>query len=715
MAGAVAQPHETRGVPDVEYTSLRAIFPSRDRKTSTPSHSSLRPSSGCVALAVHSLTAKSSPHRAAARPSNRSVGQRSKIDAMCARTASAPSTRSPALWFCEDDLVGVHRRHRFDVLGVPSGVVAIDQRGDVHARIMPEGATKRVPRLVRVTARPHSCGFGVNVSRSALTRRISRLGSVPRSAAYGGGLQPHIRGREEAQRPVPRSGSAASFFGAAWFRSRSSSGVLSIAPAAHAQGTGQAGVDLHRHDGLPPHRGHQHRATDRAAALEAAGYRSTGRTANTGGAACNCDHRTRTRGSSRREPRALRRRCCSSTRRGRGPALIGPDRCRPPPSATRSSPTSRRAAASAPSTTRPTWAPARRRGTGGTARRTACRHDDARPRRGRSTNVATVQVADHNHLATRDLADTYEFGDEHYNYQRNVRGTIMCSRRSTSGPTTPARSTMGQDHPISWCKLYDGANVKDGTGTPKRYTDGRTWDTGDGPLRRQLHRERRRQQPRQARSSAASAGWPARASKTDCSGTVWSSFTARGPRLNINGADRGRRGAGRQGLLDRDRAQRRGYPASTTGYVKCTTPRARRTTTTIVASIPARSDYAASEDGVLGMSLEPGFDLTDPAKRDLYVYYSPRGPTSPTTGNAAVRRLQPDQPVHAHSDGTVRAAASPDPAHPFRARDPARAEGEDRRQPVGFPRRPREQRPRPRRRRRPGFDSDGNLVPRRGR
>ena len=35
------------------------------------------------------------------------------------------------------------------------------------------------------------------------------------------------------------------------------------------------------------------------------------------------------------------------------------------------------------------------------------------------------------------------------------------------------------------------------------------------------------------------------------------------------------------------------------------------------------------------MKLEPGFNPADPAKRDLYVYYSPRA-DFPTTGNAAV-------------------------------------------------------------------------------
>ena len=39
---------------------------------------------------------------------------------------------------------------------------------------------------------------------------------------------------------------------------------------------------------------------------------------------------------------------------------------------------------------------------------------------------------------------------------------------------------------------------------------------------------------------------------------------------------------------------------------------------------------------MLGMSLQPGFDLADPAKRNLFVYYSPRNAAWPMTGTAQV-------------------------------------------------------------------------------
>ena len=67
---------------------------------------------------------------------------------------------------------------------------------------------------------------------------------------------------------------------------------------------------------------------------------------------------------------------------------------------------------------------------------------------------------------------------------------------------------------------------------------------------------------------------------------------------------------------------------------------------TTVVTIPTRADHGNSEDGVLGMSLQPGFDLADPTKRNLFVYYSPR--------NAGRGR----RPATRRSSATTRSAAS---------------------------------------------------------
>src|SRR5690606_1600636 len=69
------------------------------------------------------------------------------------------------------------------------------------------------------------------------------------------------------------------------------------------------------------------------------------------------------------------------------------------------------------------------------------------------------------------------------------------------------------------------------------------------------------------------------------------------------------------------------------GYIKMHDPEGPANNQTTVAVIPTRADHSNSEDGVLGMSLEPGFDLSDPDKRDIYVYYSPRNEDWQTSGN----------------------------------------------------------------------------------
>ena len=104
-------------------------------------------------------------------------------------------------------------------------------------------------------------------------------------------------------------------------------------------------------------------------------------------------------------------------------------------------------------------------------------------------NIATVQVEDNNHLATRDLPDTFTFGDEHYNFNRNVRGDHHVLANLDERTYTPGGNAMGQDHPVTWCKLYDGDNINDGTGDAQElqrrpHLGDRRWVTSAPPTRR---------------------------------------------------------------------------------------------------------------------------------------------------------------------------------------------------------------------------------------
>ena len=109
-------------------------------------------------------------------------------------------------------------------------------------------------------------------------------------------------------------------------------------------------------------------------------------------------------------------------------------------------------------------------------------------------NVAKVQVADNNHLSTKDLPDTWTIADEHYNYLRNVRGGHHVLATFDERTYTPGANGVGQDHPITWCKLYNGANVNDGTVDAQDVQRRPHVEHRHGPLRCALHRERRQQQ-----------------------------------------------------------------------------------------------------------------------------------------------------------------------------------------------------------------------------
>ncbi len=121
--------------------------------------------------------------------------------------------------------------------------------------------------------------------------------------------------------------------------------------------------------------------------------------------------------------------------------------------------------------------------------------------------------------------------------------------------------------------------------------------------------------------------------KSDCSGTVWSSFTRTVVVPDANnpiGIDVAKDGKVYWSEI--------GNPISltSTGYVKMYDPTKPAGNKTTVITIPTRADHGNSEDGVLGMSLQPGFDLADPTKRNVFVYYSPRNPDWPTSGNVQV-------------------------------------------------------------------------------
>jgi glucose/arabinose dehydrogenase/type 1 glutamine amidotransferase len=222
-------------------------------------------------------------------------------------------------------------------------------------------------------------------------------------------------------------------------------------------------------------------------------------------------------------------------------------------------------------------------------------------------NVAEVEVADRHHPSTRDLPDTYGFGDEHYNFARSVRGDAHVLATLDEETYNPGSRRMGQDHPISWCKPYDG---------------GRVWVTGMGHFGASYTENGGNNNL--IKHLVGGIRWAAGAGDDgDCGGTIWSNFRrtvlsdqdAVGP-IGLDIAPDGKvywTEIGAAGL-------------ESEGRVKMYDP--RRDDVFTVATIPTRADHGnLSEDGVLGMALGPDFDGR--RNRDMYIYYSPRQPGPP--------------------------------------------------------------------------------------
>jgi glucose/arabinose dehydrogenase/type 1 glutamine amidotransferase len=217
------------------------------------------------------------------------------------------------------------------------------------------------------------------------------------------------------------------------------------------------------------------------------------------------------------------------------------------------------------------------------------------------SNVATVQVSDRHHPSTRDLPSSYEFGDEHYTFSSNVRGThhVLMTLDEESYDVGSGVTRMGADHPIAWCRMYDGGRIwASGLG---HFSASYLENGGDNNLLEHL---------------VGGVQWVAgtEGRDSDCGGTVWSNFTRTVLANDLQGAiglDIAPDGKvywteiGVQGIQSEGRL--RMYDPETGG-------------TSTLLTLATRADHQSSNDGVLGMALDPDFG----DNRRLYVYYSPR-------------------------------------------------------------------------------------------
>lgn len=83
-------------------------------------------------------------------------------------------------------------------------------------------------------------------------------------------------------------------------------------------------------------------------------------------------------------------------------------------------------------------------------------HADTSPPLGQE---ATVRVEDTEHPSTEHLSAEWIRSDEWYNFDRNVRDGAHVLATVDESTYDPGDNAMGEDHPISWCKPYDGGRA----------------------------------------------------------------------------------------------------------------------------------------------------------------------------------------------------------------------------------------------------------------
>ncbi|MCT9082631.1 ThuA domain-containing protein, partial [Streptomyces fulvoviolaceus] len=82
----------------------------------------------------------------------------------------------------------------------------------------------------------------------------------------------------------------------------------------------------------------------------------------------------------------------------------------------------------------------------------------ARPAASSPTAVqrAVVEVGDRQHPATKDLPVQWKRPDQWFNWTKNPSGDVHTVARVRESTYQPGASANGWDHPVSWCRDYDG-------------------------------------------------------------------------------------------------------------------------------------------------------------------------------------------------------------------------------------------------------------------
>ena len=194
---------------------------------------------------------------------------------------------------------------------------------------------------------------------------------------------------------------------------------------------------------------------------------------------------------------------------------------------------------------------------------------------------AGIRVADRVHPATNGLPYIWTRTDEWYNYQRNPRGEVHVL--ATLDETSYSGGEDGFDHPISWCRDFDG---------------GRSWYTGLG------HTEASYTEPLFLQHILGGIRYAAGVAGADCGATLFRESFARTV-LDVELSEPTELAIASDGRV---------FYTERGGRVKVYKP---GTNEVVVA---AQLDvFFENENGLMGIALDPKFD----SNGWIYLYYSP--------------------------------------------------------------------------------------------
>ena len=204
-----------------------------------------------------------------------------------------------------------------------------------------------------------------------------------------------------------------------------------------------------------------------------------------------------------------------------------------------------------------------------------------------------VIVEDKAHPSTKHLGNRWTRSDEWYNFSTNVRGNAHVLLTMDESSYDPGGNRMGYDHPITWCKPYDG---------------GRAWVTGMG------HFGAHFTEPALLAHIIGGVQWAAGVEPGDCGGTINSNFEKVALDENTSAPF----------ALDVAPDGRVFFTELVRGQIRVYDPRTRNVKTALTLNV-----YSGGEDGLMGIALDPNFATNG----WVYVYYAPNSSNNSDPAN----------------------------------------------------------------------------------